>query len=141
MQHVVLLLGLLRAPPLPPHVAPRSALGLLRAPQLRPLLARMQGGDGLGGMDGDLYGDTFFSTIDGRDEDGVSPEGVLPPGDDLIEKDLRRLFSVDPDVELEGGSLADADEVKLMWKLRKELGDADFNAIFNDRRIQGPDLK
>ena len=66
---------------------------------------------------------------------------MLPPGDDLIEKDLRRLFSVDPDVELEGGSLADADEVKLMWKLRKELGDADFNAIFNDRRIQGPDLK
>ena len=72
-------------------------------------------------MDGDLYGDTFFSTIDGRDEDGVSPEGVPPPGDDLIEKDLRWLFSVDPSSSLRAGR----SRVKLMWKLRKELGDAD----------------
>ena len=75
--------------------------------------------------------------MDGRDEDGISPDGTLPPGDDLIERDLRRVF----DLETDGESLfegTDMDEVKLMYKLRKELGDMDFAKIFQDPRVEGP---
>ena len=39
----------------------------------------------------------FWLSLDGRDEDGVSPDGVFPPGDDLVEKDLKRIFSIADD--------------------------------------------
>jgi hypothetical protein len=45
-------------------------------------------------------GGTFFVTLDGRDESGVSPEGVIPPGDDLIEDDLRRLFDASSETDM-----------------------------------------
>jgi hypothetical protein len=98
-------------------------------------------GHGDGSLDGDMGstdGGTFFSTIDGRDEDGISPEGMVPPGEDLIEHDLKRIF----DLESDGTTLQseDMDEVRLMYKLRKELGEADFKKIFSGVRIQGPGL-
>ena len=71
----------------------------------------------------------------------LSADGMLPPGDDLIEDELKRLFSIDPDEEGVGDSgLSDMDEFQLMYKLRKELGDADFNRIFDDPRIKGSDI-
>ena len=109
------------------------------------------------------------ATLDGRDEDGVSPEGVFPPGDDLVERDLKRIFSIDDDEDGASGpsGLSDLDEVQvrrhslrlhgerraavtphraicsrarqLMWKLRQELGD-DFNRIFDDPKIRGADI-
>merc|ERR1712185_483147 len=86
-------------------------------------------------------GNTFWATLDGRDEDGLSADGMLPPGDDLIEDELKRLFSIDPDEEGVGDSgFSDMDEFQLMYKLRKELGDADFNRIFDDPRIKGSDI-
>jgi hypothetical protein len=82
-------------------------------------------------------GGTFFATLDGRAEDRISPDGVLPPGEDLIEDDLRRLFNIDDDGSsmLEGSEM---DDLALMFKLRKELGDADFARIFEDPRVKGP---
>ena len=75
---------------------------------------------------------------DGRDEDGISPEGMLPLGEDLIEDDLRQLFSLEgEDTLLEGTEM---DDLALMYKLRKELGDEDFAKIFESPKIKGPDM-
>lgn len=88
------------------------------------------------------FGNTFWATLDGRDEEGISPDGMVPPGEDLVEQDLKRIFSIDPDEKGIGESgISDMDEVQLMYKLRKELGEADFNRIFNDPRIKGSDIK
>ena len=95
----------------------------------------------MGGCEGSSDDGAFWLTLDGRGEEGVSPDGVFPPGDDLVEKDLKRLFSIDDDeVGATGESgMSDADEVQLMWKLRKELGD-DFNRIFDGPKIRGSDI-
>ena len=142
-------------------------------------------------------GNTFWATLDGRDKDGISPDGMVPPGDDLIETDLKRVFSIDPDEDGVAGDsgFSDLDEVQvpptaehqpivaaetrwsyppapphairspaaprrptrtrtrppahplsptcllqLMYKLRKELGETDFNRIFNDKRVKGFDI-
>jgi len=82
-------------------------------------------------------GGTFFTTLDGRAEEGQSPDSVIPPGDDLIEKELRRYFELEEDEEMNGGKSGEGEEIALMWKLRKELGDEDFAAIFEDPRITG----
>ena len=66
----------------------------------------------------------------------------LARGRELGANPLAKACDLAEDEEGVGDSgLSDMDEFQLMYKLRKELGDADFNAIFNDRRIQGPDLK
>ena len=95
--------------------------------------------DEIDGWGGTLDGGTFFSTWDGRDEDGISPEGALPPGDDLIEDDLRQLFSLEEEDGMLDGT--EMDDLQLMWKLRKELGDEDFARIFEDPKVKGPDVK
>ena len=61
-------------------------------------------------------GNTFWATLDGRDEDGISSDGMVPPGDDLIEEDLKRVFSIDPEEEgLAGDSgFSDMDEVQVL---------------------------
>lgn len=61
-------------------------------------------------------GNTFWATLDGRDEDGISSDGMVPPGDDLIEEELKRVFSIDPDEEgLAGDSgFSDLDEVQVL---------------------------
>ena len=61
-------------------------------------------------------GNTFWATLDGRDEDGISPDGMVPPGDDLIETDLKRVFSIDPDEEGMAGDsgFSDMDEVQVV---------------------------
>ena len=38
---------------------------------------------------------------------------------------------------MNGGKSGEGEEIALMWKLRKELGDEDFAAIFEDPRITG----
>ena len=95
----------------------------------------------MGGREGSSDDGAFWLTLDGRGEEGVSPDGVFPPGDDLVEDDLKRLFSIDADeVGATGESgMSDADEVQLMWKLRNELGD-DFNRIFDSPKIRGSDI-
>lgn len=115
-------------------------VGMHRLPHA-PIGVRMQSSpDELG--DGASYstdGGTFFASWDGRDEEGISPEGMVPKGDDLVEQDLRRLF----DVEGEGDNLtqgSEMDDLQLMFKLRKELGDEDFARIFEDPRIKGPSI-
>ena len=61
-------------------------------------------------------GNTFWATLDGRDEEGISSDGMVPPGDDLIEEDLKRVFSIDPEEEgLAGDSgFSDMDEVQAL---------------------------
>lgn len=61
-------------------------------------------------------GNTFWATLDGRDKDGISSDGMVPPGDDLIEEDLKRVFSIDPDEEgLAGDSgFSDMDEMQVL---------------------------
>ena len=61
-------------------------------------------------------GNTFWATLDGRDKDGISSDGMVPPGDDLIEDDLKRVFSIDPDEEgLAGDSgFSDMDEMQVL---------------------------
>jgi hypothetical protein len=94
-----------------------------------------------GALDGDLYGDSFFTTLraDLDHLDGIEDEERL-----AAMTELRQLFSVRED-EVEGGggsgtSLADMDDMMLLFKLRKELGTEDFNRIFDTSRIKGPDL-
>jgi len=114
-----------------------------RAAALPALPACVMADKSAGELDGQgaysVDGGTFFATWDGRSEDGVSPDGALPPGEDLIEDDLRRLFDVSSEEEglLDGSEM---DDLKLMFKLRQELGDDDFKRIFEDPRVKGPSL-
>jgi hypothetical protein len=72
-----------------------AAGGACRAP---PALLQMdKGANELDGWSGSADGGTMFAAWDGRVDGRVSPEGMLPPGEDLVETDLRRLF------DLEGG--------------------------------------
>ena len=75
--------------------------------QLR-MMADLEEIDGTGGT---TDGGTFFATLDGRDEEGISPDGMVPPGEDLIESDLRRLFDLESEDGLSDGS--DMDELKV----------------------------
>jgi hypothetical protein len=61
-------------------------------------------------------GNTFWATLDGRSEDGISPDGMVPPGDDLIEADLKRVFNIDPDEEGMAGDsgFSDMDEIQVL---------------------------
>merc|ERR1719310_2311755 len=94
----------------------------------------------MAGRDGSADESTYWTTLDGRGEDGVGPDGVFPPGDDLVERDLKRIFSIDEDEDGVGESgVSDLDEVALMWKLRQELGD-DFNRIFDDPKVRGSEI-
>lgn len=47
-----------------------------------------------------------------------------------------RLFDTNGDV----ADVDDMDELALLYKLRKELGDADFKAIFDTATVSGPNL-
>ena len=96
--------------------------------------------DELDGWGGSIDGGTMFAAWDGKGDEGIGPDGVLPPGDDLIEKDLRRLFDLESSDESLLAGTGEMDELKLMFKLRKELGDADFQAIFEDRKVKGPNI-
>merc|ERR1719446_627102 len=55
-------------------------------------------------------GETFFTTLDGRGEDGVAPDGTFPPGEDLVEAELRRIFNVGSDETFQS---TDVDELKV----------------------------
>jgi hypothetical protein len=92
-------------------------------------------GDGTGSS---TDGGTFFATLDGRVEDGISPDSVIAPGEDIVEKDLARIFGLE-DLEAQAGEIpaADKEDVRVLWELRKKMGDEDFNAIFEDPRISG----
>ena len=103
-------------------------------------MAGSPGSDGIDGWSGSTDGGTFFTTLDGRDEEGIAPDGTFPPGEDLVERDLRRVFDLDADGDSLYEAGGDMDEVKLMYKLRKELGDADFARIFEDPRVKGPQM-
>ena len=59
------------------------------------------------GWSGSTDGGAFFATLDGRDADGISPDGMVPPGEDLIEKDLRRVFDLESEGTLLEGSEMD----------------------------------
>jgi hypothetical protein len=63
--------------------------------------------DEIDGWAGSVDGGTFFASWDGRDSDGLSPEGAIPPGDDLVEADLRRLFSIESEESMLQGSEMD----------------------------------
>merc|ERR1712183_636075 len=53
--------------------------------------------DGPTGGEGSVDGGTIISTLDGRDEEGISLDCTVPPGEDLVERDLRRVFDLDAD--------------------------------------------
>lgn len=127
----------------PAAAGARRSSPLRRAPRRAAVRAQTSGDDLGDGAAMNADGGTFFTkvasdltTLDGRAEDGASPEFVIPPGEDLIEEELRRLFDLEED---EGGlsKSGDAAEIALMFKLRKELGDEDFARIFEDPRITG----
>lgn len=64
-------------------------------------LLMMASGTELGdGMGSSTEGGTWFTTLDGRDEEGISPDGAIPPGEDLIEDDLRRLFDASSESDM-----------------------------------------
>ena len=94
--------------------------------------------EGVVGGDADI-GDTFFAAWDGKDEDGLGPDGAIPPGNDLVERELKRIFNVDSSPN---GTFAsdEMDELQLMFKLRREMGEVDFRKIFDDPRVRGLDV-
>ncbi|KAL3933708.1 MAG: hypothetical protein SGPRY_000167 [Prymnesium sp.] len=96
----------------------------------------MQSSMGESGVNDAEMGNTYWASW--REEQGVSEDGQFPAGEDMVEKELKRMFNLD---ETSGSfSTQEIDDVQLMFKLRKELGDADFKRIFGDFRINGPPL-
>ena len=104
-------LGLLCAGVATAFHAPCVSLHVLHAPWVRaPGTAMGEVADELGdGSSGSTDGGTFFTTLDGRDAEGISSDGMIPPGEDLIENDLRRLFDLDSDADsmLDGSEMDD----------------------------------
>lgn len=88
-----------------PQVATAAASSKLATSDGRKECSRavllMMAGTELGdGSASSVDGGTFFVTLDGRDDDGISPDGAIPPGDDLIEDDLRRLFDASEESDM-----------------------------------------
>ena len=113
------------------HVLPQPALfRRARSPQMQSTM-----GDS-GESDAEM-GNTYWSTW--ADEQGISSNGAFPPGEDAVEKELKRMFSLDSTDE--GGiSETEIDDMQLMFKLRKELGEDDFRRIFGGPKINGPSM-
>lgn len=118
---------------------------------------RMQ--SSMGGLNDVELGNTYWAAW--NEEQGITESG-FPAGDDMVEKDLKRMFNLnDADDGISENEIDDLqvcfprigtqhgehpaygrgfDTWQLMFKLRKELGDDDFKRIFGDLRINGPPL-
>ncbi|KAL1528751.1 hypothetical protein AB1Y20_010093 [Prymnesium parvum] len=96
---------------------------------------RMQSSMGEAGLNDAELGNTYWAAW--NEEQGITESG-FPAGDDIVEKDLKRMFNLN-DAD-DGISENEIDDLQLMFKLRKELGDDDFKRIFGDLRINGPPL-
>jgi len=105
------------------------------------IIAAQMGSSELGdGSAGSTDGGTFFTTMEDAEDFAKELEEMGEFMDDVVEKDLRRLFNVDStDQSLTQST--EMDDLALMFKLRKELGNADFARIFEDPRIKGPEMK
>mmetsp|Transcript_4864 Transcript_4864/g.14049 ORF Transcript_4864/g.14049 Transcript_4864/m.14049 type:complete len:132 (+) Transcript_4864:26-421(+) len=90
------------------------------------------------GLDEAEIGDTWFTSFDSKGEDGLAPDGTFPPGEDLVEREMRRLFNVDGDDEEFAAD--EIDELKLMMRLWKELGEEDYARIFDQHKVRGHDV-
>ena len=84
------------------HAAPLLHGGAART---RPTLLQISESLDAGGGTTDTG--SFFTAWDGRSEDGISPEGAVPLGEDLIEDDLRQLFSLEEDDNMTDGTEMD----------------------------------
>jgi len=114
------------------------------------------------GDDSDI-GNTFFTTFDANADNDMDIEGLL--ADDLVGDELKRIFNVDgaasefkkdelDELVVSVHSRAPAPArpaalspspnsprgAQLMFRLRKELGEADYGKIFDDPKVRGHDV-
>ena len=85
------------------HTAPL----LFAAAAVRTRPALLQISESLDAGGGTTDTGSFFTAWDGRTDDGISPEGAVPLGEDLIEDDLRKLFSLETDDAMTDGTEMD----------------------------------
>ena len=74
---------------------PSTGRAPISSPRSRPAALRMQMGE-TGAADAEM-GNTYWASW--AEDRGVSSDGAFPPGEDIVEKELKRMFSLDEDEE------------------------------------------
>jgi hypothetical protein len=94
MLALIFSLGVLQAALIPSTLSRHAQVVRLGTPMMQSAM----GGAGEGDAE---MGNTYWTTW--AEEEGITSEGAFPPGEDVVEDDLKRMFSLDA---TDGGSIS-----------------------------------